>query len=112
MKYISFIIFILIILSGCAKSPQEQRMVQLLVEGAGTYSITYGSSCHLTLDAVDKWTTTFWANPQDTVLLNVRTSKCPATLYMTLEVEEGLLFCKSLYIEPESVGSLNCIVKP
>lgn len=107
-----FLILVVIFLAACSKDPIEQRMVQLSVEGTGIYSVTYGTANTVTIEGEDKWSATFWANPHDTVQLCVKTSETPATLYLGIEMEEGLLFCKSLYIESQSVGMINCVVKP
>ncbi len=104
--------FLLIFLAGCAKEPELHLTAQLLVEGKSAYEITYGTSCKQTLPGEGKWATTLKVLPGDTLNLSVKTSKDPATLYMRVEVEEGLLFCRSLYIEPESTGVLNHVITP
>lgn len=109
MKYL---LFILIILTACAKEPVDQRMAQLSVNGDGIYLITYGTSNQVTVAGEDTWSTTLLVNQGDTIQLSVRTADTPATLYMGIETQEGKLFCKSLYIEPQSVGKLNHILKP
>jgi hypothetical protein len=106
------LIFLLLLLSGCTKEQIDQQMVQLTVEGQGVYLVTFGTSNHVTLKSEDKWSTTFSAFPGDTICLTVQTAESPATLYMGVEVQEGLLFCKSLFIEPQSVGTINHIVNP
>lgn len=87
-------------------------MAQLSVESNGEYLITYGTSDFVTVKGENTWSTTFNVNPGDTIQLSVKTAETPATLYMRVEVREGLLFCKSLYIEPESTGLMNHIVEP
>jgi hypothetical protein len=108
------LLFILFILAGCAKEPIEvqQRMVQLSVEGNGTYQVTYGTSSQVTVKGEDKWTAMLNINPGDTIQLTVRTAETPATLYLGVEVQDGLLYCRSLYVEPQSAGSLNYIAEP
>lgn len=105
-------LFILLILAGCAKETSELRMAQLSVEGEGVYLITYGVSEEVTVKGEDQWSTSLNVNPGDTLHLLVKTSEAPATLYMRVEVEEGLLFCKSMYIEPQSTGNMNYIIDP
>jgi len=106
------LLFILLLLTACTKEEIEPRLAQLSVESTGNYLITYGTSDPVKVKGVDKWTTTFKVNPGETIQLSVQTTETPATLYMSVEVQEGLLYCKSLYIEPQSVGSLNHIVDP
>ena len=101
--------FILILLSGCAKEQLDQRMVQLSVEGSGCYSVTYGTSKMYTLEAENYWTTSLWVNEKETICLSVKTFEKPATLYINYELQEGLVYCRSLYVEPNSIGVLdNC----
>lgn len=107
-----FLILIVLFLTACSKEPFEPRVVQLLVNGSGPYSITYGTSEQATVIGEDIWSTTLVANQGDNIQLAVKTDDAPATIYMRVEVQEGLLFCNSLYIEPQSVGKLNHIVKP
>jgi hypothetical protein len=107
------LLFILILLAGCAKQPIDtERQVQLSVEGIGTYSITYGTSDCVTVSSEDKWSSVFSAYPGDTIQLSVKTSDSPATIYLGVEEKEGLLFIKSLYVNSQSMGTLNYIVKP
>jgi hypothetical protein len=106
------LLFLLILLASCAKEPVNERMVQLTVEGNGLYLITYGISDQVTITGQDKWSAILNINPGDTIQLSVKTGEAPAMLYLGVEMQEGLLFCKSLYIEPQSVGSLNYIVNP
>jgi hypothetical protein len=106
------LVLLLLLLSGCTKEQIDERMVQLTVEGRGAYLITFGTSSHVTLKGEDKWSTTLSAYPGDTIKLSVQTTESPATLYLGVEVQEGLIFCKSLYVEPQSVGVLNHIVAP
>jgi len=110
--YLKSLVFIFIILAGCAKEPIDQRMAQLSVVGNGTYFITYGTSNQVTVKGADTWSTTFNVHQGDTIQLSVKTAETPATLYMGVETQEGLLFCKSLYIEPQSIGILNHILMP
>jgi len=107
MKYL---LFILLLLAGCAKDPAGPTMAQLSVEGNGSYVITYGVSEQVTVKGEDAWSTSLPVNPGDNVQLTVRTDQTPATIYMRVEVQEGLLYCRSLYIEPQSVGVMNYIV--
>lgn len=107
-----FFILIAIFLSACSKEPLEQRTVQLLVHGNGTYLITYGTSCQATVVGEDTWSTVLNVNQGDNIQLSVKTDKEPATIYMRVEVREGMLYCNSLYVEPQSVGILNHTVKP
>jgi hypothetical protein len=86
-------------------------MVQLTVEGQGDYTVTYGTSNQVTLQSEAKWSTILSAYPGDTIRFTVQTSESPATLYIGVEIQEELLFCRSLYIEPESAGTLNYIVE-
>ena len=99
-----------LLISACSKEPAEIKIARLSVEGQGTYLITYGTDEPVTVKGENNWTTTFSVNPNDTIRLSVKTSDTPATLYMNIEVQEGLLYCKSLYIGPESSGALNHIV--
>jgi len=105
------LIFLLLLLTGCAKEQIDQRMVQLKVEGQGNYTVTFGTSNQVTQQGEAKWSTILSAYPGDTILFTVHTSESPATLYLGVEIEEDLLFCRSLYIEPQSAGSLNYIVE-
>jgi hypothetical protein len=107
-----YLLFALLLLAACTKEIPEIRMAQLTVEGSGTYLITYGTAEKVTVKGVDEWTTTFNVNPGDTVELLVRTGEAPATLYMNVEVEEDHLFCNSMYIEPNSSGTLYHIINP
>lgn len=107
-----FFILIVIFLAACTKEPLEQRTVQLLVHGNGTYLITYGTSDQVTVIGEDTWSTALNVKQGDNIQLSVKTDKAPATIYMRVEIQEGLLFCNSLYIEPQSFGILNHIVKP
>jgi hypothetical protein len=109
MKYF---LIALVLLASCTKEPADQRMVQLTVEGNGNYLITYGTSDQVTVEGEDKWSTILSVSPGDTIKSSVQTEKTAAILYLSIQVQEGLLFCKSLYIEPESVGSLNYVVDP
>ena len=111
MKNLLFIL-IAIFLSACSKEPLEQRTVQLIVHGNGTYLITYGTSNQVTVVGEDTWSTALNVNQGDNIQLSVKTDNAPATIYMRVEIQEGMLFCNSLYIEPQSVGILNHIVKP
>lgn len=104
------LLFILILLTACSKEQIEPCLAQLSVEGNGTYQITYGTLNPITVKVADKWTTTLDVIPGETIQLSVKTDKTSATLYMRVEVQERLLYCKSLYIEPQSIGSLNHIV--
>jgi hypothetical protein len=106
------LLFLLLLLAGCTKEQIDERIVQLSVEGNGTYLITYGTSDYVTVKGEDKWSAILSVYPGDTIQLSVRTGETPATLYLGVEMQEGLLFCKSLYIEPLSVGSLNYVVNP
>ena len=99
-------------MAGCAKEAAEPRIAQLSVEGSGTYVVTFGTCHHVTVTSEDTWSTTLLVNPGDTVQLRVKTDSGPATLYMGVEMESGLLYCKSLYCEPESTGVLNHVVTP
>jgi hypothetical protein len=103
-------LFLLFLLAGCTKESTELRIAQLSVEGEGVYLITYGLSDEVTVKGEDLWSTSLNVNPGDTIHLLVKTAEAPATLYMRVEVQEGLLFCKSLYIEPQSTGKMNHIV--
>jgi hypothetical protein len=105
-----YLLFLLLLLAACTKDTFEDRTIQLAVEGNGNYFITYGISEQVTVSGTDKWTTTFNANPGDTIQLSVTTTETAATLYMTVEVKKGLLYCTSKYIEPQSVGVLDYIV--
>ena len=107
------LLFILLLLAGCSKeSMNEERRVQLSVEGKGTYLVTYGTSDQVTVKSQDKWSSIFSAFPGDTIQLSVKTNLTPATLYLGVEIQNGVLYCKSLYIEPHSVGTLNYIIEP
>jgi hypothetical protein len=109
MKYL---LLVLVLLAACAKDPVGPTMAQLSVDGNGTYSVTYGTSDQVTVKGEDTWSANFIVNKGDTLQLSVKTDQTPATLYMRVEVQEGLLYCRSLYIEPESVGVMNYIVTP
>jgi hypothetical protein len=107
------LLLILLLLAGCAKEPlKEDQRVQLSVEGKGVYLITYGTSEQLTVKSQDKWASIFSVYPGDTIQLSVETNETSATLYMGVEIKDGLLFCKSLFVDPQSVGTLNYVVTP
>jgi hypothetical protein len=106
------LLFILILLTACSKEPIDERKVQLSVEGNGTYLITYGISNCVTIKGEDKWTAIMTAYPGDSIHLSVRTAETPASIYLGVEVREGLIFCKSLYVDPRSVGTLNYLLEP
>lgn len=106
------LLFILILFTACAKEPMEERKVQLSVEGAGNYIVTYGTASSLAVIGEGKWSAVISAYPGETIRFQVKTTNFPATLYMGVQVQAGLLFCQSLYIEPNSLGSLNYVVSP
>jgi hypothetical protein len=107
-----YLLLALVLLAACTKEIPEIRMAQLTVDGSGTYLITYGTADKVTVKGMDEWTTTFNVKPGDTVQLVVQTGETPATLYMSVEVEDGHLFCNSLFIEPNSTGTLHHIINP
>jgi hypothetical protein len=109
---LKYLFFLLILLAGCSKEPAEPVMAQLSAESNGTYLITYGTNDYVTVKGEDSWSTTMNVNPGDTIKLSVKTAETPATIYMKIEVRDGLLFCKSLFIEPQSTGIMNHIVEP
>ncbi len=111
MKNWFFLLTILAILaSACSKEPAEVRMAKLFVEGNGNYLITFGTVEPVTIKGENNWATTFNVNPGDTIRLSVMTTDKPATIYLNIELQQGLLYCTSLYIEPESSGVLNHVV--
>lgn len=103
---------VLILLIACTKEPSVPRIVQLTVEGNGKYAVTYGTNETVTVIGTDKWSAILTASPGDTIQSSVQTENTSAILYMSIQLQEGLLFCKSLYIEPESVGTLSYVVDP
>jgi hypothetical protein len=105
------LLFLLLILSGCAKEQVEDRLVQLTVEGSGTFTVTYGTSNLVTEKSQQNWTSIMSANAGDTIHLTVNTAATPATIYLRIQIDPALLYCKSLFIEPESSGTLNYIVE-
>jgi hypothetical protein len=107
-----YLLLALVLLAACTKDNPEIRMAQLTVDGSGTYLITYGTTNQETVKGIDDWTTTFNVKAGDTVQLLVQTGETPATLYMSVEIEDGHLFCNSLYIEPNSTGTLHHIINP
>jgi hypothetical protein len=111
MKYL---LFILLLLAACTKEPLEEElhMAQLSVEGKGNYVITYGTSNHITLKGKDDWSAYLSVNHGDTLRFSINTSLSPATLYMRVEIQEEILYCKSLYVEPQSTGQMIFIHEP
>lgn len=105
------LVLLLLLLAGCAKEHIDNQIVQLTVDGSGTYMVTYGINDQVTVKGLDKWSTSFWATPGETVNLSVATIDKPATLYMTVSVDDGVLFCRSLFIQPQSSGMLSYLVK-
>jgi len=108
----NYILLILILLVGCSKESSEPKMAELIVQGNGTYLVTYGTSNSTTVKGEDQWSMTLPANSGDTIKFSVKTAQNAVTLYLRVAVEDGLLYCKSLYVEPESVGSLHHILAP
>jgi hypothetical protein len=108
------LLFILLLLTACAKEPlkEELHMAQLSVEGTGNYVITYGTSEYVMVKGKDDWAAYLAVKSGDTLRFSVNTSSSPATLYMRVEVEKKLLYCKSLYVEPQSTGHMNFILEP
>lgn len=96
--------------AACTKEPAEVRMAKLFVEGNGNYLITFGTVEPVTIKGENNWTTTFNVNPGDTIRLSVKTTNNPATIYLNVELQQGLLYCTSLYVRPESSGVLNHVV--
>jgi hypothetical protein len=108
----NYILLILILLAACSKESSELKMAELMVEGNGTYLVTYGTSEPVTVKGEDKWSTSIEVSPGDTLQFSVKTAQSPVTLYLRVAVDEGMLFCRSLYLEPESTGSLYHILAP
>jgi hypothetical protein len=104
------ILLLLILLTGCSKEPLPERMAQLSTESIGTYYITYGTNNSLTVKEEGKWSTTLGVKPGDTIHLSATSEQLPVTLYLSVEIQEGFIYCKSMYIEPQSTGSLNHVV--
>jgi hypothetical protein len=104
------LIFLLLLLAGCTKEKLDERIVQLTVEGSGPFVVAYGTSNIITEKSQASWTSIMSAEAGDTIHLTVQTSSDPATIYMQIKIQESLLYCRSMYIEPESSGSLNYIV--
>ena len=107
-----YFLLIFVLIAACSKEPAEIRTALLSVETSGTYLVTYGVAERVTVKGENNWATSLDVNPGDTIQLSAKTDELPATLYINVEVREGLLNCKSLYIKAHSVGAMNYIVLP